>query len=388
MRLALSGRSAASALRAMRAAKVDISRLPKTSLPSPDPSPAKRWTKAAIGDRAWSYAHDGLLEVAVPEARHRIRTSGVTSVVYSSGLPENSYLDIGGGLLIPCPELLFVEMGRHLSPIAHSLFGMELCGTYSRPGTYQLEPVTSAARIREYVRGLTRVNGVHQARSASSHVLDNAWSPMEAIVATLVSLPLYEMGYGIRSLLLNPRGDDPGSRVPDIIVAGTNVGLNYEGEGHLDLASIVSATTEVMLNPQSGSSQEALDETVSRVREKYVDDRRRDRELWSSGHTVFSVTKEDLCQEGAFDSLMLAVYTAVERDTGKDMGRQRGFILDRRFRHERQLRIWSLLPGEVGDRARAELLAEFPTSAPYHDYLIDETDHVSILEIGEGTITF
>ena len=65
---------------------------------------------------------------------------------------------------------------------------------------------------------------------------------MEAVTATLVSLPLYEMGYGLRGLVLNPRtriAEGSGTRVPDMVIAGTNVGLNYEGEGHLDLDSIV-----------------------------------------------------------------------------------------------------------------------------------------------------
>ena len=281
-------------------------------------------------------------------------------------------------------------MGQHLSPIAHQLLGMELCGTYSRPGAYQLPTATSVERLSVYSAEVRHVDGVEQARKVTARILDNAWSPMEAVTATLVSLPLYEMGYGLRGLVLNPRtriAEGSGTRVPDMVIAGTNVGLNYEGEGHLDLDSIVLAATETLLRPQGSDPQRMLDESVARVREKYVDDRRRDRELWQAGLTVFPLTKEDLYQEGAMDGLMLSVYTAIERETGRSMRRQRSFVLDRRFRHERQLRIWSLLPGEVGRRAREELLASLPASAEYCDYLIYDTSPMEIALIGEGVVS-
>ena len=393
MRLALSGHSALSALRELRASGVDLSKLPKTTLPEPDPSPRKRWTKPALSEKAWSYAHKDMLEVTVPTAKTRIRTSGIECIVCSPELLGNSYIHIGDGLYIPSPELLFVQMGRHLSPIAHALLGMELCGTYVRPKTYGVGAVTTAQQLASFAENTQRVDGVLQARKVARRVLDNAWSPMESIVAQLASLPLHEMGYGLGPLDLNPRiaGQDmqAGSRVPDIVVRGTMVGLNYEGEGHLDLPGIVSATTEAVLNPGSSASQQALDAAIAKTREKYVGDRRRDRDLWQAGLTVFPVTKEDLYQEGAFDSLMLSVYAAIERSAGRSMRYQRERILDTRLKHERQLRIWSLLPGDVGRRARDELRAELPNSAPYQDYLLEEDDGLLFfVPAGEGTHAF
>ena len=78
MRIALSGHSALAALRATRAAGIDLATLPRMELPSPDPSPAQRWTRRALCDRAWSFAHRGTLEVVVPSARERIRTKDVS----------------------------------------------------------------------------------------------------------------------------------------------------------------------------------------------------------------------------------------------------------------------------------------------------------------------
>lgn len=44
-------------------------------------------------------------------------------------------------------------------------------------------------------------------------------------------LPVEEAGYGLGNLVLNQRigYGDGGSRVPDILFAGTHVGLNYDG---------------------------------------------------------------------------------------------------------------------------------------------------------------
>ncbi len=48
--------------------------------------------------------------------------------------------------------------------------------------------------------------------------------------------------------------------------AGTPVGINYEGEGHLDLGGIVSAATEAVLNPGSPAGQRGLDEQLEAVK--------------------------------------------------------------------------------------------------------------------------
>lgn len=361
MQLALSGRSALAALRALRADKTcSIDDLVRGDLPTPDPAPAQRLTRRVIESQAGSYYVDGQLEVAVARREDRVRTKGVSCSVHATALPEGSYLELGGGLWIPCPELLFVEMGPYLSPVAHQLLGMELCGGYAKPDTYLMPPVTSAEKVRAYVEELRGMEGLPQARLVAPRLIDNAWSPREAIIALLARRPTSRLGYGMPPIVLNSRMvvGDGATRVPDIMFAGTPVGINFEGEGHLDLGGIVSAATEAVLNPGSPTGQRELDGQIGKVRGKYVDDQRRNRDLLAEGLTVFTVTNEDLLQEGGLDSVMLQCMTAIKRAGGTDLSRQRHAVLNRLLAHKRQLLIWSLMPGQVGADARRELADE------------------------------
>lgn len=67
---------------------------------------------------------------------------------------------------------------------------------------------------------------------------------MEAVVAALMSLPVTDCGYGLGPLVLNQRisartqeagSRAPATRVPDILVSGSTVGINYDGHELLDL---------------------------------------------------------------------------------------------------------------------------------------------------------
>ncbi|MBQ3282775.1 MAG: hypothetical protein IJH42_02865, partial [Atopobiaceae bacterium] len=58
------------------------------------------------------------------------------------------------------------------------------------------------------------------------------------------------------------------------------------------------------------------------------------------------------------DSVMLQCMTAIKRAGGPDLSRQRHAVLNRLLAHKRQLLIWSLMPGQVGEEAQAELERE------------------------------
>ncbi|MBE6480481.1 MAG: hypothetical protein E7Z98_08260 [Olsenella sp.] len=375
MKLALSGTTALAALRMLRTRRAKAIEKPaRCDLPVPSHEPAKRWTRETVLAALGPYARSEVC-VAVPEAKHRIRAKGVRCVVHARGIPKDSYIDLGDGLALPRPELLFVELGTVLSPDAHLLVGLELCGTYSLAGGFLLPQATTAEKIRAYLGELGRVDGMAQARAVAGRLLDNAWSPMEAGCTLLIRDRIPYLGYGLGDITLNERvGIDEGtarSRVPDIVFRGTKVGINYDGEGHLDLGGIVSATTASVLNPESSAAARALDKAMRGVREKYVDDNRRDRDLMSEGYVIFTITKEDLYEEGAFDSVMLQVMTAIERDpNGRSMRRQRRAVLNRRLARERQLRIWSLLPGKTGEEARARLEGQLGPQGRVADALL------------------
>ena len=358
MNITLTGLWALRVMRMVRRGEVEGSSLNRrVSLSPADSSPRKRWSAASIDLSAFGIAFDEKhpLTVAVPSAAGRLRMRNVTNTVYSRGLPEGSFIDVGHGVCIPCPELLFIELASVMDAPVHVLLGLELCGRFARDSrdprdgdvAYGLEPLTSADKIRAFIASCKSVRDLAYAAERAQYVMDNAWSPMEAILATVMRLPYGEFGYDLGPLVLNGRVDAPerlvpyvekASRVPDIVLEGTRVGVNYDGEIHLDLTEIV----------RRAAAGEDVDEAVERVREKYVDDRRRDRELLMQGYYVLPATSEDLYRDGGLDKLIGQVIELAEQTAGLDLGPQRRMIEFRKYSKGRQRVIWSLLPGVRG----------------------------------------
>ena len=276
--------------------------------------------------------------------------------------------------------------------------GMELCGTYSRDAsdprngnvTYQVPPTTSVEQIRAFVGTCHHVNGLGPARTTLEWLLDNAWSPMEAVVAAMAVLPAERLGYDLWPVDLNVRTDAKGAtatdtRVPDLVFRGTDVGLNYDGEGHLPLQGVVDAAMQLAAAPEEGALQEALEDAVRQVREGSVADKRRDRDLGAAGLTVLAMTKEDLYERGGLDRLMLQVMDAVERTGKRNLSRQRTMMQSKLLRDLRQELIWSLLPGKIGQDAAqtyAELCAPNPDVSRYMKFsrFVDGKWVVSLVE--------
>ena len=77
------------------------------------------------------------------------------------------------------------------------------------------------------------------------------------------------------------------------------------------------------------------------VREKAVDDVRRNRELAADGLTVFPITKEDLREKGGLDRVMRQVVESIERTSSLDMVRT-------------QARHRSRRPGSDGDEGQRD----------------------------------
>ena len=263
--------------------------------------------------------------------------NGAHNTIYGStrSLPPHSFIEVDDGIAISCPELIFLEMVDVMPLMRLVMLGHELCGTFSRDphdprngeATLSCPPLTSCERIEAFIRETKWNAHAEQALRALSLVSDNAWSPTESIVAAVASLPYEEWGYGFGRCILNKRIDTStglalatgkDSRRPDILFEGTPVGLNYDGAIHLDLDAVAKAAMELERNPGEAANQQAFDAIVHEVRSRAVDDIRRNRELASAGYIVFPVTKEDLYEEGALDTVMLQVMKTIENLTGKD----------------------------------------------------------------------
>ena len=346
-------------MRSMRSS--GVSAWPRTDLASPALPERHRWTRAKLnpmrfgGDGATSKIY-----VAVPSGDDRLGCSAAVSTVYQTGLPPASMISLPDGNAMSSPELLFVEMGTLMSPLVQVLLGMELCGTFSRNSldprrgdiTYGIKPATTVENIKRFLDKAVGIWGLEQARRTIKIVRDNAWSPMEAIVAAMAMAPISELGYGMGGVTLNPRIDqDPTlvstgarqSRVPDMLFDGSNVGINYDGRGHLDLESIAAVASQTA-RQDDRETDDLLANTLRTVRAKSIDDLRRDRELAAMSYVVLPATSEDLFGTGALDALMTEVMLTLEHFASADMKKQRLALQNDALRERRQRLLWSLLP--------------------------------------------
>lgn len=361
MRLSLNGTSALQTVRAMRSSGWRIGASDdRCPLVGPETDDGRRWTKMRLAlpwiDGGDPPSASQPLCVAVSSAGERIQSQCAANTVYRFNapfvrVPGDFAGDASGAnfdIRFSSPELLFVEMGERMDPAAHLMLGFELCGTFARDPwnarggevAYGIEPATTAQRIRDYVECTPQRNtdGLRQAKRIAPLLVDNAWSPREALVAALAVLPLHELGYDLGPIELNGRvwRDDAAgwlsdrcSRVPDMLFAGTHVGLNYDGAPHF-----------------GGET--------SLQRARIVEDKRRDRDLMVAGYRVLPVVSEDLVEPGMLDRLMARVMDMVEEESRRGFDLQRAWLARSRVTEARQRLIWSLLPGDRGERIMRE----------------------------------
>lgn len=338
----------------------------RIGLAAPSPAPGKRWTKHAmrIVRQRLRLTHEmaRVVSVCVPEPKQRIRQADVVNTVYSRHLPRESFVPVGGGFSISCPELLFVEAARSMTAAEHLALGHELCGCFVRdaaddrngPVDMGVPPVASRASIGRFLERSSGLAGSKNARRTFRLLSDNAWSPMESAIAAVMSLPVRDGGYGIGRCTLNMRvrvragleaSAFRSSRVPDILVEDTCVGINYDGTGHLDLQSVARAAEALGRDPHASQRGCELREILHRTRAKMVDDMRRNRELAADGLVVFPMTKEDLYEYGALDRVMAQVLVALHEREGWDVAGHLDTVWDERRRSERYSLLRSLIPG-------------------------------------------
>lgn len=382
MQLTLCGQSALRQIRAIRYTCSSPTKIVRCDLLDPDPFPRKRWNwnlmgqlefpaaiscdmaSSGLGDMETSERMPSgmLLNVAVPRKADRVRLEGVRNTIYSTAMPRGAFIQVGHRLAVSSPELLFIELARELPLPELVMVGFECCGGFSldpeSPGCgnakMNVPSQSRVARLMRFACSASRIRGARRALRALKFVADDAWSPMEAVIATMLMLPIEEGGYGLGPCELNRRFETPdalraaaacSSRVPDILISGSGVGFNYDGEYHLDLNSIVAAVHGFDANPESSSAKDELRLSLSRVRRKAIDDMRRNRELAAQGLVVFPLTKEDMYRSGGLDAVVSQAASAIEARTGKRLVAQREALADSSAAQQRQELIRSLIPG-------------------------------------------
>lgn len=380
MQLTLNALTALRLTRAIRTGAIPGNLSARCDLHEPDPGPTGRWSSRALQaelDRLGamgSFSPRQPLHALVKNREDRLQVKGVHCASRATAHPDGSFVDLGQGLAMSSPELLFVELAEVMEPAVHLLLGMELCGRYSRdalsprngPVAYDLEPVTSVERLRAFAREASGIRGMHQAMATIDRIVENAWSPMEALLAALIVLPAEEFGYDLWPIVLNPRKEadehlrpyvSTDSRVPDIVFSATSVGLNYDGEDHFGLRRIAAAATAAAGSPGDAHLAREVEDAIADARQRIVGDKRRDRDLETQGYVVLPVTKEDFSDDGGIDHVMGQVVEAIEREGTRRLGAQRELLKDKELATKRQLFIWSLMPGRTAAGARQKLQA-------------------------------
>lgn len=242
--------------------------------------------------------------------------------------------------LMPLPALMCVAaelMGAYaLPPLAPPV------GTARGSTTFGVEALVTKAELLHELAMHAPLPATLRALRAVVFAGERAWSPQEALLATMLALPGDRGGYELGPLTLNARvmtgignAMTCASRVPDILLACKTVGINYDGWGHFGIMELERAA--VGLGQDPGSDQRAHELAVQRraLREKYVDDRRRDRELLVAGVETLVATSEDLRDVSTLDLLVRQLIVRAEAAGGQRMARQRALLESESLAHRR-----------------------------------------------------
>jgi hypothetical protein len=179
--------------------------------------------------------------------RGACRKSALIQSHFSKGpFPYGCFVKIENGLLTSSPELCFVHMANRLSLIDLIQLGYELCGGYTLPaepsargqayrettgGFVNCPPLTNVAAIENLLKKLSGVHGQKRAVRASSYILDNAASPLEAKLTLLLTLPYRLGGYGLPKPRLNfPIDDGQVQRRCDLYWPEAKLAVEYDSD--------------------------------------------------------------------------------------------------------------------------------------------------------------
>lgn len=156
-------------------------------------------------------------------------------------------IDLGGGLYIPDPETLFLQLADQLSVYQLACLAFELCGIYesgrmdASTAIDRLEPLTSAFKIERAVLSSKRIRGIAKARKILPYITDRSASPMETATYLRLTLPYQMGGFNLPKPLMNCRVDlGSGVKqvsssqycVPDLIWPEHRLIVEYDSDLH------------------------------------------------------------------------------------------------------------------------------------------------------------
>jgi very-short-patch-repair endonuclease len=261
------------------------------------------------------------LDILVANGSARKANRLVRNHICCGPYPKSCFFDTGQGLLACSPELCFLQMAEDLPLLKLIELGFEFCGTYSlaadgaKETTLRLgKPLTTTSKLQALVAKMKGSRGRKNATRALRYVVDGSASPMETMLAMMLSLPQNLGGYGLAKPLLNQRID----------VVKTAKKASRKDHYVCDLY-----WQEAKLDVEYDS------DTFHTGASRISDDSRRRNALVYLGIQVITVTRQQLYTSGEFDK---AVRLIAKR-------------LDKRLRYsspefpKRQQELRALLPG-------------------------------------------
>jgi very-short-patch-repair endonuclease len=165
----------------------------------------------------------GPLHVLVCSDGSRKVNQSLRCHISSRSFPNSSFLRMGSDLIVSSPELCFLQMAEELSLVELVSLGYEFCGSYRMKGDCVTDrdeddqgfrkdlPLTCINSLKTYIEKAAGVNGYKNAKRALCFIMDGSASPMETVLAILLTLPYKLGGYGLPKPMLNYRVDVPGS---------------------------------------------------------------------------------------------------------------------------------------------------------------------------------
>ena len=162
---------------------------------------------ASVADLAsWGLVDRDKVCLLVTKPEQRRRLLGVSYTTCHGPFPANSFEPALARVFVTSPELLFVLLAKRLSFVQLLEVGFELCGSYRLMDgipSYDLEPLTTAARLRSFAKRAEGIHGRTAAIKAAQWIVDGSGSPAETALAIVFGLPCRYGGYGLGGFLLN-----------------------------------------------------------------------------------------------------------------------------------------------------------------------------------------
>lgn len=185
------------------------------------------------------------IDALVVGAHARRAIGGISCGSLFKDPPPRSICRFEESLYITSPALTYIRLGLQFEIPQLAFIGSLLCGTFAISPNHdghrnpnastslpERTPITTRARISDYVENASGIHGASLARSALRYIGERARSPMEIELFLLMTLPPRFGGYGLEPPLMNTpihlgRGD---VCIPDFHWAGHHVVMEYLGE--------------------------------------------------------------------------------------------------------------------------------------------------------------